>query len=323
MKKNERFYNRIDKIEDINIISKLVCKEYSLGDLIDTFVIEIGYEDFNAIINTSTGKYLMKIFRNSRSDEEVLQCINRSYTALQNNVKTPMIYKNSLGNIVTIINYKKSRFRLSLIQYIDGESFFDLGRKPTFDELMKIVDIGSNLNKIDYKPNFIYDTWAITSFCKEFEKKKQYLEEKYLNIVEPIYNKFKNFDYEKLPKAFVHGDMMSTNLMLDKNGDIWVIDFSVSNYTARINEIMVICDDVALIPDNKEESERRIKCAFDEWCRKVGATEYEKESFQMIYDVANAINVLNPLYEIATGNDSDETLMHLHAGLFALSLFKD
>ena len=322
MNKNMRYYNRIDEIKDINILSDLICKEYQLGSIKDTYVIEIGYEDFNAILTTSTGKYLMKVFRNSRSDEEVDQCINRSYIAMQNNVKTPKIYKNSEGNIVTIINHLNSRFRVSVIEYIDGNNFFDLKRKPTLDELMKIVDIGSNLNKIDYKPNFIYDTWAITSFCREFEKKKKYLEEKYLNIVEPIYNKFKKFDYDKLPKAFVHGDMMSTNLMLDKNDDIWVIDFSVSNYTARLNEIVVICDDVALIPNNKEESEMRIKMTFNEWCKKVEASEFEKESFQMLFDVANAINVLNPIYELATGNDSDETKMHLNAGLFALTLFK-
>lgn len=322
MKKNNRYYNRIDYIEDINILSSLVAKEYKLGDVIDTYVIEIGYEDFNAIISTSTGKYLMKVFRNSRSDEEVYQCINRSYIAGQNNVKTPKIYKNSKNDIVTIINYLNSRFRVSVIEYIDGNNFFDLNRKPTLEELKKIVDIGSNLNKIYYKPNFIYDTWAITSFCKEFEKKKKYLEKKYLEIVKPIFNRFKNFEYDKLPKSFVHGDMMSTNLMLDKNNDIWVIDFSVSNYTARLNEIVVICDDVALIPNNKEESEKRINIAFNEWCKKINATDFEKQSFQILFDVANAINVLNPIYEIATGNDSDETKMHLNAGLFALTLFK-
>lgn len=200
MKKNNRYYNRIDYIEDINILSSLVAKEYKLGDVIDTYVIEIGYEDFNAIISTSTGKYLMKVFRNSRSDEEVYQCINRSYIAGQNNVKTPKIYKNSKNDIVTIINYLNSRFRVSVIEYIDGNNFFDLNRKPTLEELKKIVDIGSNLNKINYKPNFIYDTWAITSFCKEFEKKKKYLEKKYLEIVKPIFNRFKNFEYDKLPK---------------------------------------------------------------------------------------------------------------------------
>ena len=322
MEKNMRYYNRIDEIEDINIVSDLVCKEYKLGNLLDTFVIEIGYEDFNAIITTTTGKYLMKIFRNSRSDKEVYECINRSYTAYLNNVKTPKIYKNSKGEIVSILKHENSRFRISVIEYIDGNNFFDLNRKPTTKELLKIVDIGSNLNKIDYKPNFIYDTWAITRFCNEFEKKKKYLEKKHLSLVEPIYEKFKNFNYDKLPKTFVHGDMMSTNLMLDNNGEIWVIDFSVSNYTARLNEIVVICDDVALIPNNKEESEKRISMAFNEWCQKVNATEFEKQSFQLLYDVANAINVLNPIYELATGNDSNETKMHLEAGLFALKLFR-
>lgn len=189
MNKNMRYYTRIDEIEDINILSSLVCNEYQLGNLENTHVIQIGYEDFNAIITTTTGKYLMKVFRNSRTDEEVLQCINRSYTAVQNNVKTPKILKNSKNEIVSIIRYLNSRFRLSVIEYIDGDNFFDLHRKPTLEKLKKIVDIGSNLNKIDYRPNFIYDTWAITSFCNEFEKKKKYLEEKYLKIVEPIYNK--------------------------------------------------------------------------------------------------------------------------------------
>lgn len=322
MKKNDRYYNRIDTIEDINILSKLVCEEYELGVFKDTYVIEIGYEDFNAVITTSIGKFLMKVFRNSRTDKEVEECINRSYIAFENNVKTPKIYKNSKNELISIIEYLNSRFRLCVIEYIDGNNFFELNKKPTLEELRKIVDIASNLNKIDYRPNFIYDTWAITSFCNEFEKKKEYLEEKYLNIIEPIYNKFKEFDYDRLPKAFVHGDMMSTNLMLDTNDDIWVIDFSVSNYTARLNEIVVICDDIAVVPGEKEESERRIMIAFDEWCKKVNATQFEKGSFKMLFDVANAINILNPLYEIATGNDSEETKMHLNAGIFALSLFK-
>lgn len=319
---NDRYYNRIDKIEDISILSRLVCDEYNLGEYKDTFVIEIGYEDFNAIITTSIGKFLMKVFRNSRSDEKVYDCINRSFSAWKNNVKTPKVYKNYKDDIVSIIEYKTSRFRVSVIEYIDGENFFVLDRKPTIDELKKIVSIASTLNKMDYKPNFIYDTWAINNFCKEFEVKQKYLDQKYLEIIKPIYENFKNFDYEKLPKSFVHGDMMSTNLMVDKNNDVWIIDFSVSNYTARLNEIVVICDDVALVYGDKEESEKRIMLAFEQWCNEVNATQLEKDSFKTLFDVANAINVLNPVYEIKTGNDSEETKMHLNLGIFGLSLFK-
>ena len=43
--------DRIDKIEDIGILSRQVCKEYKLGDYLDTKIIEIGYEDFNAMMN--------------------------------------------------------------------------------------------------------------------------------------------------------------------------------------------------------------------------------------------------------------------------------
>ena len=322
MEKNMRYYKRIDEIEDINIVSRLVCEEYDLGNLIDTQEIYVGYEDFNAFITTTSGKYLMKIFRNLRDDNEVYSVINRAYTAYANGVNTPRIYKNKHGEIVTIIKYLNSRFRVSVIEYIDGKNFFELNKKPTMDQLIKITDIGSDMSKIDYKPEFVYDEWAITSFCKEFEKKKHYLEKKYLDIVEPIYNRFKKFDYDKLPKSFVHGDMMSTNLLLDKNDNIWLIDFSVSNYMARINEIVVICDDMALISKNKEESEKRVKIAFEEWCKRVDATDFEIESFQLLFDVANAINVLNPVYELVTGNDSEETKMHLEAGLFALTLFR-
>lgn len=169
-----RFFERIDKIDDINILSAQVCKEYRLGNLIETKVIEIGYEDFNAVIETETGKYLMKVFRNSRDDEEVKDCVHRTSIANLNNVPTPKVYDNSQGSNLSVINIGNSRFRLALIEYINGQNFFDLGQKPTDTELDKIVDIASKLSKVDYKPPFIYDTWAITSFCEEFEKKISY-----------------------------------------------------------------------------------------------------------------------------------------------------
>ena len=318
-----RLFERIDNIDSINTLSEQVCLEYGLGNLHGTKVIEIGYEDFNAIIDTETGKYLMKVFRNSRDDEEVKNCINRTAIAGLNNVPTPKVYNNSQNSNFSVINIGQSRFRVALIEYINGENFFDLGQKTTETELDEIVNIAAKLSEIDFKPYFIYDTWAITSFCAEFEKKRKYLSREYLELVVPIYEKFKKFDYDSLPKAYVHGDITSTNLMRDVDNKIWLIDFSVSNYTARLNEIIVICDDVALITGNKAESERRIQHVFDLWCNKVGATDLERDSFKMLFDVANAINIMNSSYEKYTGNTSDETEMHLNAGLFGLTLFNN
>lgn len=317
-----RFFKRIDKIDDINILSRKVCKLYNLGNLIDTKVIEIGYEDFNAIIDTETGKYLMKVFSNSRDDEEAKDCVNRADIAGINNVATPKVYENLNGEKFSIVHIGKLRFKLALIQYINGLDFLNLKEKPSMLELEKIVDIAARLSKIKYTPPFIYDSWAISSFCQEFEKKREYISNEYLLMIEPVYKKFKEFNYDALPKAFVHGDMVTTNMMRDNNGKVWLIDFSVSNYTARLKEIAVICDDIALVVGNKEESEKRIKHVFELWCQTVDATDFEKESFPLLLTVANSINIMNSLYEKYNGNIADETETYLNAGIFGLSLFK-
>lgn len=38
-------------------------------------------------------------------------------------------------------------------------------------EIKLVINEVQKVSKIDYRPNFIYDTWAITSFCNEFDKK--------------------------------------------------------------------------------------------------------------------------------------------------------
>jgi Ser/Thr protein kinase RdoA (MazF antagonist) len=358
-----RIYDRIDEIEDIEILSKLVCQKYNFGNCICTDVIEIGYEDFNAIITAKkekidykkdkaekkdvkieeikvsenesdekeadVEKYFMKVFRNSRDANEIENVIQRVYVAEQNNVKSPKIYKNLDNEIITNIDYKNSKFRLAVMEYIDGYNFLQLNKTATIPELRKIASLGSSLNKIDYKPEYIYDSWAISSFCNEFEKKKKQLEEnidtkEYLKLIQKTYEDFKNFDYSILPKSFVHGDISKINLMQNKNGEFYIVDFSVANYTARLNEIVVICNNFGIIPNNKKESERRIRECFNQWANNIKATYAERKSFKTFFEVLNSIYILNASYEKANNkNNSPENDMYLELGLFGMSLDVD
>lgn len=317
---DKRFYERIDQIEDIGILSELVCKEYNIGDYLGTKLVEIGYEDFNAIITTSTGKYFMKVYNNTRTDEEVKDVIERAYIAEQNGVKAPKVYKNSHGEMVTRIHDKDSCFRVSLMEYIDGENFYELGKEATDEELLEIADLASEFGNIDYNPNFIYDSWAISNFITEYEKKKDFINPESLKNVEPIYDEFKQFNYHELPKSFTHGDIILTNVIKDHNDDFWIVDFSVSNYTVRLNEIAVASNDFGIVEGNKEKSEKRVKMMFERWAQNVNATEAERKAFQLLFRVENAIYILNPSYEIAKGNDSKENRMYLEMGKFGLTL---
>ncbi len=311
---NKRFYDRIDYIDNIDNLSKRVCEEYSLGDYLNTKIIEIGYEDFNIIITTSTGKYFVKVYGNFRNDKEVSEVIERAYVGVENGVKSPKIYKNNEGNIVTNISINNSKFRLSVMECIEGCNFLELGRNATIDELKKIADLASQFSNIDYRPNFIYDTWAISSFKSEYEKKKQYINSEYLKYIEPIFDKLVEFNYDSLPKSFTHGDIILTNVIKDKNDECWIVDYSVSNYMPRVIEIVVAANAFAIIDGNKEESEKRIKIMFERWAKNVNATELERKAFELLFKVQNAIYVLNPSYQIALGNTSDENKKYLEIG---------
>jgi Ser/Thr protein kinase RdoA (MazF antagonist) len=237
-------------------------------------------------------------------------------------MEIPMIFQNKDGELLSVITINQSRFRLLLMEYVDGENFHQLGIKPNLIELDSIVQIACKISKIDYRPPFIYDKWAIMNFSGEFSESRQLLNLEQIALIEPIYAHFCSFDLDSLPKAFVHGDISSTNIIKDKQNALWLIDFSVANYMARITEIVVICSDLALIIGEKEKSELRIEHCFELWCKTVNATRIEKESFLLMFSVASAINVMNTAIELLRGNNSAENIMHMNQGLWGLSLFK-
>ena len=71
---------------------------YHLGTLYSSEIIPIGYEDFNAKIITSTGKYLVKVFSNKRADENAYQCVERTKQASENGLPVPRVFSNAQGD---------------------------------------------------------------------------------------------------------------------------------------------------------------------------------------------------------------------------------
>jgi Ser/Thr protein kinase RdoA (MazF antagonist) len=316
----KEYGDRIDGLRDEEVLYAKIGAEYDLGDIISHQIIETGYEDYNVVLGTENGKYFLKIFSNERSDELAVDLVNRATVAVEAGIATPKIYPNQRGELLSLVEVGDSRFRLTLTDYIDGQDFYSLQQKPTDDELTQIVQIAADLQKIDYQPLFVYDSWAISSFAEEFEKKQKLLSSEHLELVRPVYEKFKKFDYDGLPKGYTHGDMIVTNLIKDEAGKIWLVDYSVANYTVRLNEIAVICCDVATRAGDEAGSRRRIAQTFEAWCEKVGATEFEKESFPLLLDVINAIHIMNASVIKTAGNNSVENEYFLKAGLFGLSL---
>lgn len=180
-----------------------------------------------------------------------------------------------------------------------------VSREVTFYSLDAIIAVGYRVNSKE-ATDFIYDKWAIINFVKEFQNKKQYLNGNDYKKLEELYNRFLQVDIEKLPKAFVHGDIISTNVMKDKNNKLWIIDFAVSNYVPRIIDLAVSSCNLCLDAENKENTKKKVKMILEEYQKYNKLTDYELEQFPLFFDIANAMGILQISHLNTLGELSEE-----------------
>ena len=301
----QEFKDRISLNTDLSTLSKQICSKYNLGEYIYDTIITVGYEDFNYILEATTGKYFVKIFHKERTDKDCKNYIDRIELALSTDINTPNLQKIN-NESECIIEMNGVKYRLCLFEYINGNSFFDLGIIPNENEIKEIIRQMANIHKQQLNSEFIYDKWAIVNFIEEFEDKKQYLNERNYKKISELLIQFKNINIKKLPHTFTHGDIISTNVTKDNNGKLCIIDFAVSNYLPRIVDLAVSSCNLCLNPDSIEETRSRTKMILKEYEKYNKLTDYEKEVFPIFFDIANAMEIIQISYLISQGEASEE-----------------
>jgi Ser/Thr protein kinase RdoA (MazF antagonist) len=165
----------------------------------------------------------------------------------------------------------------------------------------------------------IYDAWAITNFLKEFKKKGKSLSKDDLKLVEPLVKKYKELKIEELPHCFVHGDIIATNLMKDNKGNLWIIDFSVSNYYPRIQELAVLACNLFFEENNKDKSKENLEIALKEYQKVIALTKEELNVLPIYIELAHAMHLLSANFEkVKKNNQTDENEYWLNQGRIGL-----
>lgn len=301
----EEFYDRINLNTNLENISKEICRKYNLDEYISDELILVGYEDFNYILNTTKGKYCVKIFNKERTNKDVNNYIDRIELASTLNINTPKIYRVK-NNCLQIIDINNNQYRLCVFEYVNGKSFYDLNEIPTEKEIKEIIKQMVYIHNAKLDSEYIYDKWTITNFIKEYKDKKNYLDKKYIDIFNKLTNRLEKVDFNKLVYSFVHGDIISSNVMKDKNNKLWIIDFAVSNYLPRIVDLAVTSCNLCLNPTSKAKTIESTKMILEEYQKYIKLNEYELETFPLFYDLANAMGILQISYLNSIGEASDE-----------------
>lgn len=307
---DKRYSNRLPRISDFEeSVCENICDSYEFGNFISYSVIQTGYEDFNFVLTTNSGKYFVKIFSKERKPEDCKRITDLIELLIKSNVHHPKPYKNKSGNYLHEINLGTTFLLLIVMDFIEGKNFFELGQVPNPKQIKQISKDLAHVNSIKIKDEIshIYDNWAIPNLGIEYNKKKKYLKPEENNILNPIIKEFLDTAINSLPKCLVHGDVLKTNVLQDKEGTAWIVDFSVANIYPRILEIAIASTHLLLDISSKENTMKNIALFMKEYEKQIKLNKSEKKALPKFLKFSYAIEYLNTIYEQRVNkNDSKE-----------------
>ncbi len=296
---------RIGYEGELEEISHAICSDFNLGGFTSNELILIGYGDFNFTLETSKGKYFVKVFATSRSDEDCQRFVEVVTESVKAKVKTPKLYGSEQG-FLNKLELSGCNLRLCVMEYVEGQDLYSMRDTLKPEEVRTVAQQAALINSIDFKPRPVYDAWVVENFPEEFKKTKNHLSAEDLALVEPLAQEFEGLKIGELPHCFVHGDITLTNTMRDKDNGLWIIDFCTANYSPRIQELAGLGCYLLFNPENKAESEEYLDIALEEYQKKIKLTDRELQVLPTWITLSHAMYVMETTYASTRNNTSEE-----------------
>lgn len=296
--------DRLSYDGDLTPVVERVCEAYGVGELEDATVVGIGYEDCNVIIKTDQSTFVAKMFAKTRTAEEISRYATIMQKVVEAGVNHPALLTTSSGEVI----YTDSGIELVLMRFIKGRTYFELDQAPNDRERKAVLEQAAKIHGIDYRPPFLFDSWAIPNIRVMFEKVEQYIEPNDLPLVESAMVQYETVPVEDLPHAFVHGDFTKTNVIKGEDGEIYIIDFSVANWYPRIQELAVVAANLLYDKDNSTSLKDTCELVANEYSQFAPLTAEERRYLPAYALAGLAMEFMGAHQEkYLNGNDTDET----------------
>ena len=304
------FSSRLDYSGDFSSLIKRICKVFTIGELVNFEIIEVGYEDCNVLIKTHKGTYVAKIFSKDRSQEEIERYAIIMQKVIQAGVNHPELLRTQDQDVL----YHDKNITLVVMPFIEGKTFYTLDRPPNTEELKLITEQASIINAVEYKPPFILDSWAIPNIETSLDRVKPFMMPQDVKLVDDAVSRYKSIPIDKLPHTFVHGDFTKANILKGHDEKMYILDFSVANWYPRIQELAVMA---ANLLHGAEDTTLRKRCEMTvKQYSKYTQLTHDEEKYLYPYALAGvAMEMIGAHIEkYINGNKSEETEYWLSLG---------
>jgi Ser/Thr protein kinase RdoA (MazF antagonist) len=277
----------------------------SIGIIKNTLSIMEGYEDANFILETSTGKFVLKIFLEERTLENV-----ESYAKILReckNVGVPtteilLDFNDGLG----FVENNNSKTYFILTKYFEGENFQNI--MPTLNDIKIVTVYLSKLNTLNFPVVETYDSWGNKNFGKEYKLNKNKITPEQDALVKPIYEEFMNLDLHGFSKSVIHGDMQRKHVKKNANGKYCILDFGCMAFGPKAIDLSTFLAWFCLQEDTWKDVNRIYDEVLYEYDRIHYLSEIEIERLPILIKSSYSAYFLKTSVLINSGDKSKETL---------------
>lgn len=313
MKDTDRFLQRITYRGPLATLLHDILAWYGRGPLDSYDIVQYGYEDLNCLVVANKHKYFVKIVGSHKSKKECQRFLSLIHHAHAVGIQHPVLMQSKKG-VLYEHRYSSGIIRAVLMEYIEGKTLYQGNNTLSWKDTQAILRQTALLSTISYKPAAIYDSWALIHLPKEYKKKKQTIAMADQQYIEKIVKQFKKIPLAALPFACVHGDLRSTNIMINSKGEICIIDFGVANWYPRIVELAVLFSEVFFDPTSPIQSQKLYQRVLAAYTKQIQLTKEERIALPVFIHAAHAMHVIGPSYAFAQGNVGEENKHWLTLG---------
>lgn len=302
----EKIFERIGKEINLENLSKEICRVYKLGDYKEYKLILVGIDDLSYFLDTTNGKYIVKIINHEKTNEEINEFIQKNSVITRNNVKAPKLISYDENYLFT---YDMDGLHINLVvmEYIDGSDLYSIDKQITKKDIEKLIDILIPLHKIEDKiENKEYDEYCFMKIKEDYKKTKEVLPKSIKEQVEQTIGDFEKIELEKLPKCFIHGDLISSNIMKDKNKNLYLIDFYQSGIGLRILDIVKVLNSVIDNYKYENDTEELEQYFLKQYNKKMPLTAYELEVLPILRKIDVCVGMMMETFDAIEGRDNEE-----------------
>jgi Ser/Thr protein kinase RdoA (MazF antagonist) len=193
-------------------------------------------------------------------------------------------------------------------KWIEGVTYYDLNRAPKENELVHIIEQVAMINTTSFQPVYYHDIWAVPHIHDLANKVKPYLSTDDGNLISDVLRRFDKIELNELPKCLVHGDLTKGNVLSGQQGQPFIIDFSVTNWTTRIIELVLIVSNLLYDENDKRTIMEKAAQVASIYQRYNKLTKREVEVLADLSLAGSAMEMLGSIWrQNFLDDDSDET----------------